>query len=150
MANPTPTVIDWIRAQDPDWTRRNDEIATDLNGRTVPNPVPQTTLPRPFAIADLKAILDTPALGKLQALPSLPRLLDMITTQNRDGLALWADLLTAGGTITGTQRATILGRLAETEPDPAWLPEVPRAVLDLGRTLDAADVAAARPESETP
>ena len=91
----------------------------------IPNPVPQAVVPRTFTKADLKSILDTAALGRLQGLPSLPRLLDMIDSQNRESLALWADLLTAGGTITAAQRTALLGRLAETVPDPSWPATVP-------------------------
>lgn len=92
---------------------------------SVPNPTPQAQVPKPFLTRDLMGLLDAAAIGKLQSLPSLARLLDDIAAQVPGPLDNWIALLQAGGTITPAQGAALAGVVHATQPDPAWRPTVP-------------------------
>lgn len=145
MANPNPEAVAWILARSPDFARTDAEIAADLNAETVPNPAPQPTVRTPFVTTDLMGALNAASLAKIKGLPSLARLLDDITAQLPGPLDNWLILLQTDGTISPTQAGAMAAIVHATGPDPSWPPTIPAAVADLGRELDAADIAASRP-----
>ena len=164
MANPTPAAVDWIRSHVTDWTPTDQELADGLNGDMVPNPTPQPTVPTPFLARDCMSLLSSASVADILGIPSFDSsirpLLNIINKSQEDisNLNDWAGALFKGGKLTqteydalaapapGTTAGAQVGLFNRTGPDPDWPATLPRPVVELGRTLDADDIQAARPE----
>lgn len=146
MARPSPKAIDAIRSRVADWTPDDRTIADSLNEPTVPNPTLQPTVPKPYRTRDLMEALDTAAIAKIKALPSLGRLLDDIAKGEPDQLENWISLLQSDGTIDQDQAGALYAIVHGTEPDPDWPANVSWAEVTIGRAVDESDIAASRPE----
>lgn len=125
----TPAQKDTLAARlaQPDVAGLPDADAAALLSAPVPvaNPAPPAQMPKPFATRDLMGVLDTAALSRLQALPSLARLLDDVALGDPGRLDNWIALLESGGTITAAQAQAIRAVYMATEPDPAYQAQIP-------------------------
>ena len=146
--NPTPDTIAWIRSYvatlPGGWDTSVPDIVAAANTPTVPNPAPQPTVPKPFYVTDLVAHLDAETLASLRTLPSLPRVLDDINSNNRAGCNLWLNLLLASTDITQQQHDALAAVINATYPDPSWPSQVGAAEANLGRPIDQLDVLGAK------
>lgn len=144
MANPSPAAIAWIEAHTSDWTPGNMVIANTLNGVLVANPVPVTQVPVPISTATLMSVLEDATIVKLNSYTLMGRVLDAINAQDRGALGLWAEMMFKGGTLSQADLTAVTETLSATENDPSWQAQIPQTIVELGRLLDADDVAAAR------
>jgi hypothetical protein len=157
--NPTPAAITTIRtkvsALSGGWAGNADNalLATALNTEQVDNPVAQPTVPRVMYESELAAILSDPTKDSDPTNGSLAKLLNWtnfglvkadIVANNLVGIALWATELELLGILTSAQKAAVQA-YTEPIPDPNWTAQVSWAQANLGRPVDAADIAAARP-----
>jgi hypothetical protein len=147
MASPSPEAIQSIRARVTDWTPDNAAIAAALNAPVAPNPVPRGTVAVPIAVSGVLGALSPASRARLVNVGFLSHVRDDINAQNRESVALWAEVLLDGGFLTADEDQAILGLIGATQPDPAWPAQISWAVATLGRPVDAADIHAARPEN---
>ena len=144
MANPSPAAITAIQGKVTDWTQSNAALATAINASLVANPTPQPTIPKPLTIPELLGEVGAADAGKLAENPNLPTVLADITSQDRTSTGEWIGPLEADSELTTAEGAAIMGDLQATEPDPSWQAQLPWPLVNLGRLIDADDVAAAR------
>lgn len=143
--NASPAAIASIQAQVTDWTQSDAAIVAALNAPSVANPVPQPTIPTPFTIGEIFGMASAPSLVKLAAVPFLPDVRNLILANDRSGCAIYTNLFLVSGTILQSEHDAIMGVLAATQPDPSWAAQISWAEANLGRQVDAFDIAASRP-----
>lgn len=143
--NPTPAAIDAIRARVSDWTPADAEIAAALNLRDTPNPAPAARVPRPLTTGGLLAKLAAPVRAKLANRPMLAQIVLDIRAQDRAAVMNWAQMLEDAGDFTAADKTAVWAECQATIPDPAHLPQLSWAELNLGRLADTDDIAKARP-----
>lgn len=145
--NPTPEAIEAIRDRVSDWTPLDAEIAAALNEATEANPEPQGSIPRQITIERLMAECQVPP-EEIAALVNsglLMAIRDDAAAQDRGGLATLAQCALIAGLIEQSTYATVLAWLQGTDPEPDYQPLLSWAELNLGRSVDAGDLAASRP-----
>jgi hypothetical protein len=156
--NPSPAAVAWVQAQNPSWSTQTDaQIAVTLNAATADNPLEQGQVAVVIDESALLAKLIDPSNGSLAKLlnwPNFDLLKADIDAGNVVGIEKWCAVLSATdpGTatspfITQGEAAAIVAYVTSTVADPDWASTVPAPVAALGRSLDAADVAVARPQS---
>lgn len=147
--NITPQAIALIRAHVESWTGDDATIRDALNDPVVDNPTPQANVPRVLYESELATLLNDPDNG------SLVKLLNWvnfglvkadIASQNRAGIALWAGELELLGILTAGEAAAVQGYALTPIPDPAYRAQIGWAEANIGRSVDLADIRAARPQ----
>jgi len=149
VANPSPAAIAAIQAHVTDWGPDDQAIADALNVPDQPNPAAQGVIDNPLYESALLSLLTDATNGSLVKLISWPNfglLKTDIEAQNRDGVGLWCQALTAAGIITVGECGAIEAYIGGTQPDPSWPPQISWAQAVIGRDLDSNDIAASRPE----
>lgn len=145
MARPSPALIEWIRAQVSDWGEDDAAIAATLNARTVENPVEAPVIPKPMDALAILPMLEPESLAKIEGVPGLLTTINTaIGLGHREEVQRWVLYCHFREHITEAERDALLAELAATVPDPAYQAELPGVVVEFGRRVDAADVAAAR------
>lgn len=145
MSSPSPQAVAAIRSEVSDWSPSDATIAADLNTPTIANPTPRSTVPLPFTTSQVFAAVSGASLAKLNTIAFLPDIRDKIAANDRPACGLYAGLLMTGGVITQADYSAIMALFNATGPDPSWPPQISWALANLGRPVDALDVAASRP-----
>jgi hypothetical protein len=147
MANPSPEAVGKIRAA-ADWSKPDAEAAAALNAPSLPNPVPAPQRPVVLEERVLLGLLTDPDHGSAARLlnyNNLALLQSDIRADKHVAVTDWANNLALMGLITPGESAAIKAYVDSKVPDPSWSPLVSWAVANLGRPVDAEDVAASRP-----
>jgi hypothetical protein len=107
--------------------RPTTEIALLLVSPSTPvkNPTPQPTIPEPLSSLAFMTLLSPASLKNLRNLPSLPRVLDDISAQDRMSVGGWIQFLATVGDITADEAKTLTGALTATILDPSWPATIP-------------------------
>ncbi len=148
--NPTPTAIAAIDTQVSNiaggWTNTDAELVAALNNPTVTNPSPQGAVPTPFTMLQLFAVLSSGSETNVRALAYLPNILADVAANNVANCLAWVDLLAGGNVpaISGGEATALNAIISATEPTPGYQSLIGWAQANLGRAVDAFDVAAAR------
>lgn len=145
MASPSPDAVAKIRSEVTDWTPSDAAIAAGLNRPSIANPTPQPVVPTPFTTSQVFGAVAPSSLAKLNSIAFLPDIRDKIAANDRPACGLYAGLLMAGGVITQPDYGAIMALFNATGPDPSWPAQISWAVANLGRPVDAYDIAASRP-----
>lgn len=147
--NPSQSAIDAIRSRvdtiDGAWGGSDESIVAALNDPTIANPDPAPEIPVPYTYADLFGVISQPNLAKLVMLPSLTRIIDDINSGSLDACQRWLTLLAGSGTITPEEAQAVAGVMTATQPSPSWPTHISWAKANIGRSVDADDIAKARP-----
>lgn len=144
--NPSPQAVAAIRSAVADWTPDDAAIAASLNAPSIPNPDPQGQVPRPCLESTLFPLLSPASAVKVSAHPNFAVIKADIDGGNRAGLiGMWCPVLVGGAYITQPECDAIMAYLQGTDPDPAWPAQISWAQANLGRPVDASDIAASRP-----
>ncbi|MDR3634343.1 MAG: hypothetical protein P4L84_11110 [Isosphaeraceae bacterium] len=151
--NPSPSAITAIEAfaaaLSGGWAAHTDaQVLSAIQAATVANPIAVAAqLPNVLDESALIGLLNDPSNG------SLAKLLNWVNfglvkadidASNRTGVDLWAQKLQLLSIITAGEAGNITTYLAGTTADPSWTATVRWDVGTLGRTIDLADVIAAR------
>lgn len=146
--HPSPDAIAWIRAFIAglkDGGSLSDQAVADAaNAPTIPNPEPQPTRPKPWKWVDVAAMLSPGSLGSLMDLGTGSLMIEQLNSGDPAAQAAWLAALVRTGKLTPDEIGSVLAITAATEPDPSWRSHTSVAERDLGRLLDAQDVAEAR------
>jgi hypothetical protein len=162
--NPSPAAIAAIQAKVTDWTATDNAIAVLLDTPSIVNPATQATVAAPVAPSTVLNLVSSGSLAKILSLPSFDATILPLLNQpdpkpsaSFSTLNLWAAGLFKGGYLTqsefdalaaptsGTTPSTPAGLFNQTQLDPSYQPQISWAQATLGRPVDAADIAAARP-----
>jgi len=147
--NPSPAAITWIQgyveALTGSWSGNTDRtVVSSANSPTITNPQSAPTVPVPYTAAGLLSLLSSGSIANLAAFPAIHDVFDDVAAQNTPNLLAAVGLLEAAGKITINEAAAITSALTATEPQPGWPAQIGAAQANLGRLLDASDVAMAR------
>lgn len=151
VANPSPAAIAAIRSHVADWGPDDPAIADDLDTPSIANPVPQGTVPNPLYESALLSLLTDAVNGSLVKLinwPNFGLLKADIEAQNRDGVLLWCQALTAAGILTQGECEAIATYVGGTQADPDYQSLLSWAQVHIGRPVDSEDIAASRPSGD--
>lgn len=149
MAHPSPAAVTAIRAHVSDWTPTDAQIVAALNTPAIANPTPQPSIPAPLTEDGLAGLLTDATNGSIARLVNYVNyglVQADILAGNRARIGGWAGKLAVAGIITVGEATAIGAALAATVPDPAWPALISWAVANLGRPVDADDVATSRPQ----
>lgn len=148
MFQPSPAaitaVIAFVQARPNGFADDDATILAALNAPSISNPIPQPTVRKDWNLSQLFGMVSAASLGNISKLPYLEAVRSDLDNHDYDRVIGWAQLITAGGTITPTELGTIETNLTATEPDPSWAAQVSWAQVNLGRDARAEDVQAAR------
>lgn len=92
-------------------------------GRSVVNTEQQL---KPFTVGEVLSLCGQQSLAKLVALPCLTDIRDKIQQNDREGVMLWGQVLTAAGTITQQEANAIAAICQATEEVEVTTEEMPR------------------------
>jgi hypothetical protein len=107
--------------------------------------VPQTNLPIPYTFAGLLGLLSPASVVNIRSLPVATALIADINANNTQAIGIWAQALLAPPALITTAEAEAIGAmLTATQPDPSWQSQLSWAAVNLGRSVDVADIDAAR------
>jgi hypothetical protein len=147
--NPSPAAVNLIRSEVSDWSPSDPAIVAELNTPSIPNPTSRGTVPVPLSVAAVLGALSQASIMNLFTKGSgiVPTIRDDLNAQDRNACALWAQGLAESSIITSGELGALQAVLTATQLDPSWPAQISWAQANLGRPVDAADVAAARPNS---
>jgi hypothetical protein len=144
MANITHAGAALIAAHVQDWSAMDAEITAALNAATEPNPAPQGTVPRTMRMAELMGLAGVGTRAALLNNPNLSAARADVIAQDHHGVGTWLMGYASAGIIPQDEAAAMLAYVQTPVPDPSWQAQVSWATLNLGRAVDAQDIAAAR------
>lgn len=142
--NPPPAAVAAIRGEVADWSPADAAIADQLNAPDRPNPAPQATVPVPFTPTGALALVGPANLAKLIGSPATVEF-NAAAVAGDVAAAAWLAFALGAGYLTAAEHDAILALAQQTQPDPAWPPQVSWAVATLGRPVDVQDIHASRP-----
>jgi hypothetical protein len=120
------------------------QITAALNEPDTPNPAPQGNVPRLMKMGELMGLAGTATRAALLGNPNLPTARADVLAQDHVGVATWLAAYASVGTIPQGEYDAMMDYVMTPVPDPSWQAQVSWAVLNLGRAVDAEDVATAR------
>jgi len=145
MPEPNPAVIAAIRGRVVDWTPTNAQIAATLNTANIANPTARLNVPKPMTTAALLGLIVNANKAKVYGRAVLSDLRGDIRAGDRTGVKSWFGLALVAADITSAEYTALVAEVDAVVPDPSWPAQVSWAQLNIGRPLDASDIAASRP-----
>lgn len=148
--NPSPSAVAAIQQEAPNipggWAGNGDaQIAEALNAPSVANPAPRATVPTPYTYQQLLGLLSQASLANVYAFPAVHDLFVAVLAMDSSFVAATVALFQAAGKVTADEATALNAAISATEPDPGWPAQISWARANLGRDVDADDIAASRP-----
>lgn len=147
--NPTSEAISKIQSHVAgaayDWTLSDQELADAINADLVANPASQGQVPKDYTMADILNEVSNRALGKIRSEGGITEIVAAVRQQNAQRVLMWAGSYLRTGDITQAEYDAIQATVTDTVPDPDYNSQVPWPEKNLGRKVDADDIAQSRP-----
>lgn len=137
--NPTQRdlVVDWLTNHD---YSSYDDAVNQMNTPSIPNPVPQADIPKPWSWADALQALSPSTLNAILSLPTAPVMIEQLNENKSETRALWFGILDKLGVLPTAEKNAISALVSATIPDPSYRPLLSWAEVNLGRDADQYDV----------
>lgn len=133
------------------WSGNTDaQIVATLNSPAVANPVAQGTIAVPFTRAQLLGALSVTSLLALRNYVGVTSVIADVDSGDVGKCNSWIQVLaastgTTAAVITSSEASALTSIVNATVPDPSWQAQISWAQQNLGRSVDANDIAESRP-----